>query len=163
VTYSWFRGHPETWVPWLRCGFGHGWILAVHDPTAARLAGEARGAFRNPAGPALLDAFRLSDSKASPGMRILMPRSMFDALRLPRATPLNSTMTFILDTMTAAPDPAVVAETQGAIVDLPWWRLVDEPATRIAVWREHEWQAGYGNLARACIHYETTLELLARA
>ena len=94
-------------------------------------------------------------------MRILVPRSMFDALRLPPTAPLNPTAAFILESMTAPPDPVVVTETsQGPVVDLPWWRLVDEPATRIAVWREHEWQAGYGNLARARVHYDATLRLL---
>ncbi|MEB2283804.1 MAG: hypothetical protein OZ922_03890 [Myxococcales bacterium] len=175
--YSWFRGHPETWLPWLRCAIGHGWIMTVNNPTSARLAREMasagsergaevrrRGVFRNPAGPGLYDAYRLAELKEAPGMRILTARSTFEGLKSPATAPLGPRAASVLADMIRPPDPRVAVETSaGAVVDLPWWRAVDDAATRIAVWREHEWQRGYGNISRAWEHYDATLALVGDA
>ena len=75
-TYLYYQDHPDSWLPWLRAGIGHDWVVEFKDSTISGLVGDYKVAFRNPAGPAIAEAFNLSEKSHFKGMRILVPEQV---------------------------------------------------------------------------------------
>ena len=158
--FHFYRGHQTTWVPWLRCGIGHGWIMPVFDPSVRGSSTSHTAAFRNPVGPGLVDAVKLENSRDRPGMRILVPRAIYEQYKntIPRddVTEWLGASDLLGDWLRA--------EGSEDILDLPWWRAVGDPtAVSAAVWKEHEWQrTAVGDEEKVLRHYRRTLELIER-
>ena len=67
---------PE-WLPFLRGGIVEGWMFEGHDITLPRLQDPA-DSFRNPIGPAVANAYLLSEATDLEGMRLATSRSVRD-------------------------------------------------------------------------------------
>lgn len=73
------------WLPFLRGGIVHGWMFEGYDITLPELQ-YTRDSFRNPIGPAVANAYVLSEATDLEGMRIATTREVRDrfAEELPR-------------------------------------------------------------------------------
>ena len=69
----------DSWVPFIRAGIAHGWVVNFRDVTMNQLQG--RGVFRNPVGPAVADAYVLTECTGKlPGMRCFMERRLLEGV-----------------------------------------------------------------------------------
>ena len=69
-------GFPE-WLPFMRGGIVHGWMFEGHDITLPRLHDPDRS-FRNPIGPAVANAYLLSEATGLEGMRLVTTQVVRD-------------------------------------------------------------------------------------
>ncbi len=71
---------PDCWVPYLRGAVADGWCLNFLDVSLLAKLKQSDG-FRNPVGPAIVDAYSLSEVDPKlPGMRIVLSPSCAEAL-----------------------------------------------------------------------------------
>lgn len=69
----------DSWVPFIRAGIAHGWVVSFRDVTMKPLPDF--GEFRNPVGPAVAGAYLLTECTGRlPGMRCFFERSLLEGV-----------------------------------------------------------------------------------
>lgn len=67
----------DNWIPFIRAGVVQGWVVNFRDVSMCPLPN--RSEFRNPVGPAVADAYLLTEETGKlPGMRCYMERKLLD-------------------------------------------------------------------------------------
>jgi hypothetical protein len=74
-----YCGDPDGWIPFFRAGVVSGWAVSFRDITLRKL--EERSAFRNPVGPAVADAYELTEKRGGlSGWRCFLEESLLEGL-----------------------------------------------------------------------------------
>ncbi len=74
-----YRDDRDCWIPFFRAGIVKGWAVSFRDTTIRKLGDQV--AFRNPVGPAVADAYELTEERGGlPGLRCFLEESLLDKL-----------------------------------------------------------------------------------
>jgi hypothetical protein len=74
-----YEEHSDNWVPFIRSGIVHGWVVNFRDTSMNQSHGTEL--FRNPVGPAVADAYVLTECTGRlSGMRCFMERKLLEGI-----------------------------------------------------------------------------------
>jgi len=175
----------EGWMPWLRCGIAHDWMVEFKDLSLPSLPGIEQYSYRNPAGPAVAKAYGLAEKSGFKGMRILIPKKLSTQFLMeaehaqtsnqfmnqnnprlshkqwPQAEFSSRAKCWSARLLRRIPWPRTVARHESKIFDIPWWWLLDEHPPAECIIQHHEWQAEItGNPKKGMEHFSETVRLL---
>jgi len=144
----------------LRSGISYNWLININDPTLTAKLKNSQHQFRNPAGPAIAEAYCLSEDSGFKGMRILVPDKVMDAY-LTSCKQYNFGSTdfrkLCSDKLSHQEWPIAKRNLKlklknGTVFkefdafDLPWWwGLDDKYPENFRVFERHKWQIEIGN------------------
>jgi len=166
--HNYYIEYPKHWMPWLRSGVSHNWVVEMKDSSISDIISSKKYVFRNPAGPALAEAYYLSEKSNYKGMRILVPKYIMKdyIIEVKTGSRLSHSVTNFAEYLVRDEWPHAgksdICGSSYDIYDLPWWWTLNSGyGPDPTVFKSHEWQVDRTGISNARVHYDKTVELLA--
>ncbi|HOX44524.1 MAG TPA: hypothetical protein PK668_13060 [Myxococcota bacterium] len=164
--YCYYEITDDRWMPWIRCGIAFDWMVEFKDLSVAGLLKDEKFAYRNPAGPAVANAYILSEKLGFKGMRILLPQQLYaEAWMSAKRSTTGNAFIDKANLLLGKKSWPESCDNHGELVyDIPWWWCIDDGLPPDRIIKRHEWQVGIaGKPEEARLHYDKTVELLQLA
>lgn len=151
------------WMPMTRSGLSFNWVKYIKDPTLLNKLENRTDIYRNPVGPAVGEAYYLSEESGFKGMRILVPEAIkndyLKACANTEETISRKHYSKLLqqEWPIAEESLQLINGQEFRVYDLPWWWESDNQyPLNFQVFERHKWQIDEGAMS----HYHETERLL---